>query len=136
IAVHRDLGALFDDLARRLPRIVPFDYINLVLYDPARHVMRLHLLVTPEPTTISPGLELPVDESPGGLVWKTQEPVMIGDTALESRFPALTPLLLQNGVRSFCVVPLTTSRSSRPPRRPRRRVTPSGRPGGPRPGRR
>ena len=25
IAAHRDLGALFDDLAQRLPRIVPFD---------------------------------------------------------------------------------------------------------------
>jgi formate hydrogenlyase transcriptional activator len=34
IAVHRDLGALFQDLARRLPPIVPFDYINLVLHEP------------------------------------------------------------------------------------------------------
>src|SRR5262245_14843018 len=72
IAAHRDLGKLFHELSQRLPSIVPFDYINLVLYDPAREVMRLHLLLTPEPSTISPGLELPTDESPGGLVWKTQ----------------------------------------------------------------
>jgi formate hydrogenlyase transcriptional activator len=109
IAVHRDLEGLFRDLARRLPCIVPFDYFNLVLYDPTRHVMRLHLLVTPEPSTISPGLELPVDESPGGLVWKTQQPVVVEDAAQEGRFPKLTPLLLENGVHSFCSVPLTTA---------------------------
>ena len=71
--------------------------------------MRLHLLVVPEPSTISPGLELPVDESPGGLVWKTQQPLVVEDVAPESRFPQLTPLLLENGVQSFCAVPLTTA---------------------------
>ncbi len=109
IALRRNLGELFQDLAQRLPRIVPFDYINLVLHDPARDVMRLHLLVVPEPTTIRPGLELPVDASPGGLVWSTQQPLVVEDVALESRFPTLTPLLLENGVQSFCVVPLTTA---------------------------
>lgn len=109
IAAHRDLAELFHDLAERLPRIVPFDYINLVLHDATRHVMRLQLLVTPEPTTISPGLELPVDTSPGGLVWKTQQPLVVEDVSLERRFPRLTPLLLENGVHSFCGVPLTTA---------------------------
>src|SRR5262249_33566540 len=69
----------------------------------------LHLLVVPEPTTIMPGIELPVDESPGGLVWKTQQPLVVADAAVEGRFPILTPLLLENGVRSYCVVPLTTA---------------------------
>ena len=109
IAEHRDLGELFGDLAERLPQIVPFDYINLVLHDPARNVMRLHLLVTPEPSTIQPGLELPVDGSPGGLVWETQQPLVVENVALENRFPTLTPLLLENGVQSFCSVPLTTA---------------------------
>src|SRR5262245_43633676 len=99
IAVHRDLGELFDDLGQRLPRMVPFDYINLVLHDPDRNVMRLHLLVTPEPSTIAPGLELPVDESPGGLVWKTQEPLVVEDATLETRFPKLMPRLLENGIQ-------------------------------------
>jgi formate hydrogenlyase transcriptional activator len=109
IAVHRDLGELFQDLARRLPPIVPFDYINLVLHDSMRDVMRLHLLAVPESSTIRPGLELPVDESPGGLVWKTQQPLLVNDVALERRFPRLAPLLLENAVQSFCVVPLTTA---------------------------
>jgi formate hydrogenlyase transcriptional activator len=111
IAVHRDLNALFHDLAERLPCIVPFDFINLVLHDPTREVMRLHTLVAPETITIRPGLELPIDESPAGLVWKSQQPLIveIEDVAAESRFPKLTALLRENDVQSYCVVPLTTA---------------------------
>jgi formate hydrogenlyase transcriptional activator len=109
IASHRDLGELFRDLAERLPRIVPFDYINLVLHVPDRDVMRLHLLVTPEPSTINVGLELPVDGSPGGHVWKTQETLVVEDTSREGRFPELIPLLRENGIESFCSIPVTTA---------------------------
>jgi formate hydrogenlyase transcriptional activator len=58
IAVHRDLNELFHDLAQRLPRIVPFDFINLVLHDPTREVMRLHTLVAPESSTNCPSINL------------------------------------------------------------------------------
>jgi formate hydrogenlyase transcriptional activator len=109
IASHRDLEELFRDLARRLPQVVPFDYINAVLHDAGRDVMRLWLLVTGQPTTISPGLELPIDESPGGLVWKTQQSLIVNDVMEERRFPRLMKLLRENGVQSFCAVPLTTA---------------------------
>ncbi len=109
IASHRDLEALFHDLAQRLPPIVPFDYINIVLHEPSHEVMRLWLLVTATPSTISPGMELPVDDSPGGLVWKTQQPLTVDDVTQESRFTRLMAMLRENGVQSFCVVPLTTA---------------------------
>jgi formate hydrogenlyase transcriptional activator len=109
IASHPDLNELFQDLAQRLPRIVPFDYINLILHDPSRHVMRLHLLVAPETNSVKPGMEFPIDESAGGLVWRTQQPLMVADTSLDNRFPKVTPLLRENGVQSYCVVPLTTA---------------------------
>src|SRR5919106_519701 len=109
IASHRDLGELLRDLAQRLPHIVPFDYINVVLHEPARQVMRLWFLVTSQPSTISPGLELPVDESPGGLVWKTQQPLTVDDVTQERRFPKLVSMLRENGVQSFCALPLTTA---------------------------
>ena len=109
IASYRDLRELFEVLSQRLPRLVPFDFINLVLHDPARDVMRLEILATGEPSTIRPGRETPVDESPSGIAWKTQQPLMVGDLKIETRFPALTPLLLENGVRSYCAVPLTTA---------------------------
>jgi formate hydrogenlyase transcriptional activator len=109
IAAHRDLSELFHDLAQRLPRVVPFDFINLLLHDPTRNVMRIHVLVTPEPGTIRPGMELPVDESPGGVVWRTQQPLTVENVAQETRFPKLMPQVLENGILSFCVVPLTTA---------------------------
>jgi formate hydrogenlyase transcriptional activator len=109
IAVHRDLDELFHDLAQRLPRIVPFDYLNLLLHDPARQVMRLHVLTAPESSTIRPGMEWPVDESSSGWVWKSQQPLLIEDVAAESRFPKLTPLWRENGVQSYCGIPLTTA---------------------------
>jgi formate hydrogenlyase transcriptional activator len=109
IALHHDADRLLHDLAQRLPRIVPFDYINIVLHDPAKEVMRLRLLVTSMPATIKPGLELPIEESPGGLVWKTQQPMTVPDVAHEDRFPQLITMLRENGVQSFCAVPLTTA---------------------------
>ena len=109
IASHRDLGEMFRDLGQRLPGIVPFDYINLLLHDPEREVMRLHFLVAPESSTIRPGMELPVDETSAGLVWKTQQPFMVEDVAAETRFPKLMSQLRENAVQSYCTVPLTSA---------------------------
>jgi formate hydrogenlyase transcriptional activator len=109
IASHRDPGELLQDLAQRLPSIVPFDYINVVLHDPARNVMRLWLLAASVPSTITPGYEMPVEESPGGWVWSHQQPLTVNDLAQEPRFPKLLSMLRENGVNSFCAVPLTTA---------------------------
>jgi formate hydrogenlyase transcriptional activator len=109
IASHRDLGELLRDLAQRLPSIVPFDYINVVLHEPARHAMRLWLLVASVPSTVTPGFEMPVEESPGGWVWMHQRPLTVNDVAQEQRFPRLMSLLQENGIKSFCTVPLTTA---------------------------
>ena len=109
IASHRDLDMLFRDLAHRLPRLVPFDYINLILHDASSNVMRLHVLAAPDESTIKPGLESPVDDSPGGFVWLTQQPLVVQDIALDPRFSRVTNLLRDNGVVSYCVLPLTTA---------------------------
>ncbi len=110
IVSYRDLNLLLNDLANRLPHIVPFDFIYVALHDSACEVMRLWLLftVTP-PSNIQPGLETPVDEAPGGLVWRTQQPLVVDDVSQEHRFPKLMSLFRENGVQSFCVVPLTTA---------------------------
>jgi formate hydrogenlyase transcriptional activator len=109
IASHRNLNDLFHDLAERLPRVVSFDYINLLLHDSARDVMRLNILVAPETSTIRPGQEFPVDGSASGLVWKTQQPLVVEQLEKETRFPLLVPLLRENGVQSACWLPLTTA---------------------------
>src|SRR5262245_19132296 len=109
IASHRTVPALFHDLAQRLPRVVPFDVINLVLYDPARDVMRLHALVAPEANCVELGQEFPMKETTTGLVWESQQPMMVEDVEAEKRFLRLMSLLREQGVRSYCTVPLTTA---------------------------
>ena len=110
IALHRELGALFQDLSRRLRGVIPFECISLVLHDPAREVMRLHLLESAGPNGCAPGIEMPVDEAPGGWVWKMQRPLLIPDITREARFPKVIRMMRDQMVRSFCIVPLTTSR--------------------------
>ena len=89
IASHRDVGALLHDLAQRLPRIVPFDVVNIVLHDPVRNSMRLHALVAPEFNKTRPGLEFSMDETTSKFVWENQQPVMVEDVEAEKSFPRL-----------------------------------------------
>ena len=109
ISLHRDLNALFHDLAERLHRVAEFDFLTLLLHDDTRSVMRLHILETSLPTDVQTGGETPVDESVGGMVWKTQEPLLIPDVEKESRFPQTMAVLRQHQVRSVCMLPLTTA---------------------------
>jgi formate hydrogenlyase transcriptional activator len=114
IAVHRDLDGLFHELARRIPCVVPFDYINLILHHPERDTMRLHILavpdqIVPEAVASLSGTELPVDESPGGQVMTTQQPFVVEDVTCETRYPKLMPVLQKFGVQSICMVPLTSA---------------------------
>src|SRR6202044_2958701 len=70
ILQHRDLTRLFRDLAVRLRAIVPFDFLNLVLYDAATNTMRLHILETS--TGIEPDVRemvFSLEESPSGWVY-------------------------------------------------------------------
>jgi formate hydrogenlyase transcriptional activator len=111
IAVHRDLPTLFHDLADRLHRVVNFEYMRLLLHDPDRNVMRLHILEAPDRKScdVLGGQDLAVDESPGGWVWQHQQPLVVSDLARETRFPRVTDAVCQEGVKSYCVVPLTTA---------------------------
>ena len=64
ISQHRDLGELFHELAERLHRVVKFEYLNLILHDPARNVMRLHILESEMPRNTRLGTEFQVGETP------------------------------------------------------------------------
>lgn len=110
IASHRDLAELFHDLAGRLPRAVKFSYILVILHDPERNVMRLHILEAPRPGRIAPGIELPIEDSAGGWVWQHQQPLVCTNVDHETRFPKVIQMMREEGVRSFCLVPLTTAR--------------------------
>ena len=109
IAQQRDLRVLFHDLADRLHYVLEFDFLSLVLHDPARNVMRLHVLESRHPADKPVGSESPVEGHPSGWVWQTQQPFVVEDSETEPRFPEFIPRLRAIGVRSLAMLPLTTA---------------------------
>jgi formate hydrogenlyase transcriptional activator len=109
IVQHRDLGELFHELAERLHHVVEFEYLNLILHDPARNVMRLHILESDMPRNTRLGTEFQVGQTPSGWVWETQQPFILDDLEKETPFAALLQTLRENGVKSLCSLPLTTA---------------------------
>ncbi|GMV49006.1 MAG: Formate hydrogenlyase transcriptional activator [Nitrospirae bacterium] len=109
IASHSDLAALTQDLARLLPSVVPVNFVGLSLHDLQRGVMRLHVLQANVPADIIGGQERPPDETPAGLVWATQEPLLLNDLTKEQRWPEVIGLMREDGVQSCCLVPLTSA---------------------------
>jgi len=109
IAQHRDLNALFRELAARLRTVADFDFIQLVLQDPARGTARLQVVETFLPTSVQPGFELPLEETPAGEVIRTQQPYCVEDVRAQQRYPSVHELALQQGIHSACILPLTTA---------------------------
>jgi formate hydrogenlyase transcriptional activator len=110
IAQQRDLPALFHDLAGRLHSVVDFDFLSLVLHEPSRNVMRLHVLETRVPGGNKPvGTESPLEGNPSGWVWQTQQPFVVVDTEEETRFPEFLHRFREHNVRSLAILPLTTA---------------------------
>ena len=111
IISHRDLRALFHELADRLHQVVRFDYLILVLHDAASNTMRRHILETSEPSPIQGApTALPVEDGPAGWVWQTQQPMIVSNVAEETRWPRFLELMKQIGMHSICDLPLTTAR--------------------------
>lgn len=109
IAAHRDLTHLLQDLAQRLPRIVPLNFIGLALYRPDRDTIQDYIIQANIPADIQGGKEWALDAHPSGWVWQAQQPLIISDLTQDSRFPTVLPLMLEDGVQSICTVPLTTA---------------------------
>ena len=109
IAQQHDLKALFHELSERLHAVLQFDFLALVLHDPAANSMRLHILETPEPHEASPAMEFPLESTPSGWVWQNQQPFVTLDTSKDARYPDFMQRLQEEGVHTFAILPLTTA---------------------------
>ena len=112
IAAHRNLSDLFDVLAESLHSMVSFDYLSVVLHDPGRDVMRMHVVKSSRPFPLREGMEFSMDESLAGFVMREARPTILSITEEETGFAKLTRLLAEHGVKSVCSVPLITPRRS------------------------
>ena len=109
LVFRMDLSELFRDLLQSLKEIGSFDFLNLVLHDPVRKVMRLNILEAQIPVKIPMSLELPIGDSPAGWVWQNQKPLFLRDLTDEDRFGPYARMLRESGIRTYYVFPLTAA---------------------------
>jgi formate hydrogenlyase transcriptional activator len=107
ISGHNDLEGLCRGLAQSLQRVVGFEYLGLMLHDPARNVMRRHVLTTTQPVPLEDFPALPIDEDPAGWVWSTQATLVISPVAAETRWPKFLERAGKIGLCSLSLVPLS-----------------------------
>jgi formate hydrogenlyase transcriptional activator len=110
IVSHRDLAALFHELAGRLQQVVRFDYLALILHEAQSNTLRLHVLEPSGPNLPPPPRSGSIEEMPAGLVWQTQQPLIVSSMAEENRWPQFKEYARPFGIQSVCWLPLTTAR--------------------------
>jgi formate hydrogenlyase transcriptional activator len=108
MAAHTSVDELVRELGRRLHNLLDFTYLTLMIHDDNRDVMLTHTVHTQQPGPVADP-EYSMEQSPSAGVWRTQEPLVVGDLDQENRYPVVMKFFRQNGVRSFCIVPLTTA---------------------------
>jgi formate hydrogenlyase transcriptional activator len=110
IGAHRCFKDFFRELSRLLMRIIPSEGIGITIYDMDRKTTQLFLLEAQKANDIPAGVTFPLDETPASQVLVTRQPFYAPDLEKETRFNSVRNLLLRQGIRSFCVLPLTTAR--------------------------
>jgi formate hydrogenlyase transcriptional activator len=106
VARTQSLPEAFRDLAPPVLALTEGELLNLSLYDPGRNCMVTRYWKKNRESGEFGAF--PVDEVASGWAWKHQQPVAIPDIEREQRFSGLVPLLLNHGVRSYTVLPLST----------------------------
>jgi len=109
VASRHELPELFHDLACRLHDLFDLSHLGIFLHDGLRNVMRLHLLETCDPAQWQAPTEIPLEGSIAGSVWQHQEPIIVRDLELETRFQ-IKKTLHNHPVKSISVFPLTTDK--------------------------
>ncbi len=104
----RSLEELFSILARELRAVMNFYFLRVGIYDENAPEPRLTLYGEPGVPLQVP--QLPKEETITWWVYQHQEPLIIPSLDAETRFPAVTEMLKDRGVRSVCALPLTTVR--------------------------
>ncbi|MCL4745215.1 MAG: sigma 54-interacting transcriptional regulator [Burkholderiaceae bacterium] len=110
LAGHADLTSLLRSLAGVIGRVIEFDSVSVMLHDADKNVMRAYAHGAPLTATGRQGDEFALDDCPQGVVWRTQEPVMISDTRQDHRFSFVQDVCIEAGLCSYWVLPLTTAR--------------------------
>jgi formate hydrogenlyase transcriptional activator len=111
IASQADLNGVLENLARFLPSVVSFEFLGVALHDPERRVSRLYAFGGTLAGSAEIGTEIPVAEaSTATMLLEEQKPIILNDVEKETRFPDIVERARPYGVRSLCLLPLTSPR--------------------------
>src|SRR5438874_4279608 len=102
----RSSEELFRLLARELRAVVNFYVMGVGIYDENAHA--IHLTSYGEPGVPLQVPQFTPEETFTWWVYHHQQPLIIPSLDSETRFPAVAEMLKNRGVRSVCVLPLTT----------------------------
>src|SRR6266487_4931284 len=102
----RSSEELFRLLALELRAVVNFYVMGVGIYDENAH--QIHLTSYGEPGVPLQVPQFAPEETFTWWVYQHQQPLIIPSLDSESRFPAVAEMLKNRGVRSVCVLPLTT----------------------------
>src|SRR5271157_4935963 len=111
IASQADLKGVLENLARFLPSVVSFEFLGVALHDPERRVSRLYAIGGTLAGGAEIGTEIPVVEgSTATMLLKEQKPIILNDVEKETGFADIVERARPYGVRSMCLLPLTSPR--------------------------
>ncbi|MFY9583098.1 MAG: sigma 54-interacting transcriptional regulator [Candidatus Acidiferrales bacterium] len=104
-----DLRELFKAIAACLRRVMHHEYTSLALYDPETKRLRLTALDFPQGRgVIREEMSVAVETSPSGCAFSNRKPLLANRAELERYDSEIARLLLAEGVKSVCCVPLIT----------------------------
>jgi len=106
VARARSLPEALKELAPPVLALTGGELLNLSLHDPSRDCMLTQYWKKNQGSGEFDAF--PVDEAASGWAWKHQETIEIPDIEHEQRFPDIVPALLNHGVRSYTVLPIST----------------------------
>ncbi len=108
IAGYRDIRTFRERFASELYRLVPFDYVLVKVVDGDTLELRGKMFHAPKELHEIAVPEFRADETPSLLVFETQQPSVIDDWESDTHYPRLREYFRECGIRSSCVLPLTT----------------------------
>jgi formate hydrogenlyase transcriptional activator len=107
---HHEPSDLFRGLAPSLRAVVPFDFLHFALHDPSQNLMKLYVWDGAE--WPNRPLEVSIDDSVVGRVWKYRQAVTIDDLEREAIFHSGLAWLRDYQLSSYTVLPLSTPNSN------------------------
>ena len=108
ISGYLDIETFRARFAEELQRFVAFDYVTVIVVDPATQEVQWRMFHAPGRNhEVNPPVFQP-HETPTGWVYANQKPFVTDDWLRETRYPRLREYLAGYGIRSGCVLPLST----------------------------